>query len=134
MADNAPSAPEDLELDPVYLHTRREATFILILWICCFCYTTTYCYLNGYLSHEAHRNSTGPAIGTMLGDLESMNRDPESLSTPLGLGIPDWVFYGIVIPWALCILITFWFCFFYYVEDDLEAEATGDPETAELHG
>jgi len=133
MADTASSVPEDLEEDPVYIHTRREAIFILGLWACCFLYTITYCYLTGYLSHETHRHPTGPAVGAALGDLESWNRNLESLSTPLGLGIPDWVFYGIVIPWALCALITFWFCLFYYVEDDLEAGAVRNPEQRDAH-
>jgi hypothetical protein len=125
MDDNntASSVSEDLEVDPVYIHSRREAIFILCLWTCCCLYTVTYCYLNGYLSHNAHPRATGPAVGAVVGELESWNRSLESMSTPLGLGIPDWVFYGIVIPWALCVVITFWFCLFYYVEDDLAAGA-----------
>ena len=107
------------EDDVVYRNSRREAIVILALWTCCLVYTCTYCYLFGYLSHEPHPISTGPALGQIVGPLESFDRVPTTLATPLGLGIPDWVFYGILIPWLLCIAATFWFCLYYYAEDDL---------------
>ncbi len=73
-------------------------------------------------------------IGAMVGSLESLNRDPESLNMPLGLGIPDWVFYGIVIPWLGCILATFWFCLFFFVEDDLTEGSAEQDVVGETHG
>lgn len=128
-----PDAASHFEDDPVYRHARREAFFILGLWTSCFFYTIGYCYLNGYLTHEPDPTATGPAISELVGPLESFNRDPESLSEPFGLGIPDWVFYGIVVPWLVCIVATFWFCFFLYVEDDLnddDADRTDEEGTA----
>lgn len=100
----------------------REARIIIILWTVCLVYSCTYCYLNGYLSHPPHPASTGPSIGALCGPLTTFNRDPATLRTPLGLGIPDWVFYGVVVPWLCCILATMWFCLFYFVEDDLGGE------------
>jgi hypothetical protein len=35
------------------------------------------------------------------------------------LGMPDWVFWGIAVPWAICVAFTVWFCFFYMADDDL---------------
>jgi len=106
-------------IDPVYRTSLREGIMILSLWLGVFLYTVTYCYLNGYLSHEPHPNSVGPAIGSMVGSLELYDRDPDSLMMPLGLGIPDWVFYGVVIPWILAILASIAFYLFFFVEDDL---------------
>lgn len=114
--------------DPVYLNSRREAILILTVWACCVIYTVGYCYWNGYLSHESGPNTTGPALGAMVGTLESLNRDPESLTTPLGLGIPDWVFWGICMPWLFCIVFTFWFCLCYFKTDDLGPEMESPEE------
>ena len=105
--------------DPIYRHCLREARFIFCVWSICFVYTVTYCYFNGYLSHEPLPTSTGPGVGTLLGPLTQFDRDPASLEYPLGLGIPDWVFYGIVLPWLAAGIVSIWFCFFFFVEDDL---------------
>ena len=55
-----------------------------------------------------------------------LTRDPASLTYPLGLGIPDWVFYGIALPWAVCVLLSFWYGLFYFSEDDLSEGAMED--------
>ncbi len=62
--------------------------------------------------------------------MESYNRDPESLEFPFDLGIPDWVFWGIVIPWCICIVLSLIYCIFIFAEDDLNPE---DP-TSEMEG
>lgn len=114
------------ELDPLLRHSRREATLILGLWACCFLYTISFCYLYGYTSHEPGMDTTGPDIAAVVGSLERFDRDPGSMTLPLGLGIPDWVFYGVVVPWLVCILATVVFCMFVFTEDDLSA--AGSPE------
>ena len=60
------------------------------------------------------------APAELVGEIESFNRLPASFTTPLGLGIPDWVFYGIFCPTAVAIIITIIFCLFIYSEQDLE--------------
>jgi hypothetical protein len=90
--------------DPVYLHARREALTILGLWLAALLYTLTVCYIWGY------------------------DRDPATLTYVWG--IPDWVFYGVMLPWAFCNLFTIWFCFFFAVEDDLAAE--GEEASADM--
>ncbi len=90
-----------------------------MLWLACCLYTVTYCYLNGYLVHEPHPNAAGPAIGALFGPLEAFDRQPRSLTTPLGLGAPDWVFYGILAPWVIATVAIIVFCLFFYKEDDL---------------
>ena len=116
---SGPSQPVD---DPVYRNSLREAKIILAVWAVALLYTCTYCYLYGYLSHPSDPAATGPAISSWFGPLKSFDRDPASLTTPLGLGIPDWVFYGVGVPWIICSLVTFWFCLFVFKEDELGDE------------
>lgn len=115
--------------DPIMRRCRREAILILSVWFLCFAWSATYCYLNGYLSHEPRPASkvTGPDIAKVVGPLKSFDRKPDSLTFPLGLGIPDWVFYGIVMPWVFCVVFSLVFCQFIFAEDDLR----GDAETEE---
>ena len=108
----------------VILNQRRcrpiERLVILTGWLICFCYTITYCYLYGYLNHHPHAAATGPAIGSLFGNLESFDRDPASLQTPLGLGIPDWVFWGVCLPWLICLVGTCIYCTFFIADDPLD--------------
>ena len=141
-----------MEDDPSMIRSRREAIIILSIWTCCFLYSVPYCYLNGYRSHEPlptaqevaasprspltaedvasqkPMTATGPGIGNIPGKLESFNRKADSVTYPFDLGIPDWVFWGIVVPWSLCILASVLFCVFIFAEDDLGAseEATAE--------
>lgn len=134
MSSKPPESDPGLEVDPLFLHSLREARFILGLWACCFVYTVVYCYAGGYLSHEPSSDAWPIAIGEVVGPLDSFQRDPDFLTYPLGLGIPDWVFYGVVVPWGVCIVLTFWYAFFLYAEDDLSSpeerleDETGAPE------
>ena len=105
--------------DVLLRHARREARIILSCWVVSLVYTVSYCYLFGYFSHEPSGTSTGPDVAFALGGLAPFNRQVESLRTPLGLGVPDWVFFGIVLPWLGCIGLTLWFCFRCFREDDL---------------
>ena len=109
--------------DPLYLHAKREAKIILGLWAVCLVFTCTAGYLFGYNAHPPDPGATGGSIGAAVGTLDGFNRDAASLSTPLGLGIPDWVFYSVILPWGFCIIATFWFCLFVFRDDDLGANA-----------
>jgi hypothetical protein len=112
--------PDD---DPVYRDARREAVVILAAWSLCMIWSVSYSYLHGYSSHDRV-----PGEVTMLmPDLGDRDRDPDSLTTPFGLGIPDWVFWGVVVPWALCIGFSAWFCFV-YMTDDPEALDQGEDD------
>lgn len=97
----------------------------MVLWGATSLFSATYCYTHGYLTHPPDPESTGPSIAKLVGPLESFDRTPPSLTFPLSLGIPDWVFYGILAPWAFSIAATFAFCLFYFQEDDL-GEDTND--------
>ena len=117
--DAPPSDDGKWQLDPVFVNARREARFILGLWVGCLLYTVTWCYLNGYLVHEPLASIAGPNVTVVAGPLESFNRAPDSVTYPLGLGIPDWVFYGVAVPWLICIVASFWYGLFFFAEDDL---------------
>lgn len=103
----------------LYQNARREAVVILLLWLVSSIYSGTFCYLYGYKTHEAIAKPYGPTVSQFAGPLTEWDRSPETLAFPMSIGIPDWVFYGVVIPWAICIVLTFVFCIFYYSEDDL---------------
>ena len=82
--------------DPVLISARREAVVVLVLWVAALCYTITYCYLHGY------------------------NRSLESLT--FVMGIPDWVFWGIVTPWMACLAACWFFSYVLMADADLGAE------------
>ncbi|MFV0442720.1 MAG: DUF997 family protein [Planctomycetaceae bacterium] len=87
--------------DPVFLHSRREAIVILLVWAACFAWTVPYCYLNGY---------TAPA-------------SPDEL--PIVMGIPAWVFWGIAVPWVVAGLVSIGLCLWFIRDDDMSA---GEPD------
>ncbi|MCA9263474.1 MAG: hypothetical protein KDA60_06475 [Planctomycetales bacterium] len=105
-------------LQSTYRHSLREAIVILLAWLLCLVYTTAFCYMRGYSAHQ-YRVAQKYHVDDMVGPLDNWNRTPESLATPGGLGIPDWVLWGVIVPWGLCILFTIWFCLFFFREDEL---------------
>lgn len=69
--------------DPVVSSSFREALLVISIWLTAMAWTITVCYRMGY------------------------NRPVAELT--FVYGFPDWVFWGIVVPWCGCILIS---CFF----------------------
>jgi len=128
--ENHAAASQQVE-DPVFRNSLREAKIILSIWALAMAYTCTYCYLYGYESHPSDPAAVGPAVSSWFGPLASFDRDPATLTTPFGLGIPDWVFYGVVAPWIVCLLGTFVFCLFIFKEDDLGDDQGLLPSTGE---
>ncbi|RUL89767.1 hypothetical protein [Tautonia sociabilis] len=112
--------PDD---DPVYLDSRREALVILLAWFACLVWTVGFCYLHGYSRHDRVPGE----VSALLPPLDRFDRAPDSLTMPLGLGIPDWALWGVVVPWVLCIGFSAWFCFA-FMKDDPEAADQGEDE------
>jgi hypothetical protein len=79
--------------DPIVRSGRREAFVVMLIWLSALGYTLTYCYLCGY------------------------NQPAESLK--LVLGFPAWVFWGIVLPWTVCVLISWAFSAVFMRDADL---------------
>jgi hypothetical protein len=71
--------------DILVRRTRREAALALGAWVAAMAYTIVYCYTHGY------------------------GRSADSLS--FVLWFPDWVFWGIIVPWSICALFSLVFAF-----------------------
>jgi hypothetical protein len=82
--------------DPVLVSARREALVVFVIWVAAMSYTVTYCYQHGY-----HRS------------LESLT---------FVMGIPDWIFWGIVTPWSICVLASWAFSYLLMTDADLGEE------------
>jgi hypothetical protein len=82
-------------------HARREGLLIMAVWLICLIWSTVVGYLLGY------------------------RRPVQDMR--LILGMPDWVFWAIVLPWALCFVFSIWFCFRYMADDDLGEDRYEDP-------
>lgn len=79
--------------DPVLRGARREATVAAVIYVAALVYTILYCSLRGY------------------------RRSPESLT--FILGFPDWVFWGVIVPWGACFVLSFWFAYGFMKDADL---------------
>jgi hypothetical protein len=98
-----PGAP-----DPVFQHARREGLIIMAVWLASTIICCAVCYVLGYIR----------------------------LDRPLGpddvhpiFGIPAWVFWGVLVPWAACAVFTFWFAGWYMADDDLGTDHAAELES-----
>lgn len=87
--------------DPLIRAARREALIALSVWLIAMVYSVGYCWLYGY------------------------HRSIDSLTYVLGF--PDWIFWGVVVPWGACTVFSAWFCMFYMEDADLGAEPESSP-------
>ncbi|MBX7167581.1 MAG: YhdT family protein [Pirellulales bacterium] len=92
--------------DPVVTQGRREMLFSLVMTFAAMGYSITYCVRHGY------RRS--------IDDLTFV------------LGFPDWVFWGIVVPWLVCVAVGIWMAFFFIGDAPFEdGEVIGDEKSGE---
>lgn len=91
--------------DPVVRSARREAVTALVIWLGAMTYTVGYCWRYAY------------------------GRAAEDVT--LIYGVPDWVLWGIAAPWAVCVVICWWFAYRFMSDQPLGAEAE-PPDDAEL--
>jgi len=113
----------DFEDDPVYRDSRREAVVILSAWLACLLWTVSFCYVYGSSRHDREPGD----FSALLPPMERFDREPGSLTTPLGLGIPDWALWGVTVPWVLCIGFSLWFCFAFMKDDPEPIDRGEDP-------
>jgi hypothetical protein len=99
-------------------NARRESLFVALIVFLALIWTVGYCSLRGY-QH--------PPDSWLIKSGWAVNRTGENLTTYAG--IPDWVFIGIVLPWAICTIITIALSLRGLADDDLGAEQ----ETANPH-
>jgi hypothetical protein len=80
---------------------RREAIVVFAIWLAAICYTVGYSYTFGY------------------------DRPEESIKYIYG--VPDWVMWGVVLPWAVSTVAAVWFAMFFMTDEPLGDElAPGD--------
>ena len=106
----APASDENLEPDPLFVTSRKEAGWILLMWVTCFAWTLTVCLNNGY---------------------------PQSCGTrkrfQRSLEIPAWVAWGIGFPWLIADVVTIWFCLTQMEDADLGSDSEAATGTADLN-
>ncbi|MGE0607989.1 MAG: hypothetical protein AB7O62_12915 [Pirellulales bacterium] len=85
--------------DPIVSTARRESLVVLATWLVALAWTVGYCVRYGYITNGY--------------DVSQMK---------LVLGIPDWIFWGILTPWFTCYLFSNWFCLIYMKDADLGVE------------
>ncbi len=79
----------------LFRHARREAVLVLVVNLLALAWTVGYCYLHGYQHDPASwLVQMGLATPRSASDLQ------------LIAGVPDWVMYGIVVPWLVCAALT----------------------------
>lgn len=104
------SSPDNERIDPVVVHTRREALWILAAFVVCLIWSVSWCYLAGYRAPD-----DGPLVTV--------------------LGMPSWVFWGVLVPWLAANAFTIWFCMFFMADDPLgESQEEADPGNAGADG
>lgn len=114
-ADAAPASTggEQFELDPVFLNSRREAIAIFLLWFACLLWAVPVSYAMGY----------GQTV--VPGEV------------PTVMGMPSWVFWGLLLPWLAADVVTIWLCFRFIKNDPLgevAGEETVDTNSADGEG
>src|SRR4051794_16822223 len=90
--------------DPVLVSSRREALIVLAIWLAAMTYTVGFCAIHGY--------------GRKADDLRYV------------YGFPDWVWWGVVVPWCVCLVVSWIFAGVYMRDEDLGE----DPSETELAG
>ena len=82
-------------------NARREGCLLMSAWLLALLWTMGAGYVGGY------------------------GRDANDIG--LILGMPDWVFWAVVLPWGVCLLFSTWFCFRHMADDALGKDAGENP-------
>ena len=82
--------------DPVLTSSRREAVISFFVWLTACVYSISVCYRFGY------------------------GRDVATLTYVFGF--PDWIFYGVVLPWTVCTVICLVMSYFVIADGELGEE------------
>ncbi|MEE2659832.1 MAG: hypothetical protein VX733_15085 [Candidatus Latescibacterota bacterium] len=77
-----------------FINARREAIIICLVWLVAALWSVPYCYSAGY------HLPPGEPVQTIW-------------------GIPEWVVWGVAVPWLLADIFALWFCLGYMADDDL---------------
>ena len=91
--------PLSTRVDPVLRSAWPEALAVFILWAVAMAWSVGYCALFAYPPKEKLAEAAGELTFT--------------------LGFPSWVFWGIVLPWVLCAVVSFLISRFVIADADL---------------
>lgn len=91
--------------DPVLVSARREAIVVLIGFLVAMTYTVVYC------AQHAYQRS-----------LDELN---------FVFGFPDWIFWGVVLPWSVCIAFSFLFGGLIMRDEDLGSDPESEASLAD---
>ena len=133
--------------DPVLRSARREMIVTFLIAAVALSWSVGYSYVNGYLADphavelvglkeakEQSRPRLVPAMGLgKAGPAERVSipstpavvqvRDKQTgqivRTVRLTLGFPDWIVWGVIVPWSICICISFVFGAIFMRDDDL---------------
>ncbi|MGC3966979.1 MAG: DUF997 family protein [Pirellulales bacterium] len=94
--------------DPIVRSSRREAVATVVIWFAALCWSVGYCYAHGYNR-------------PLDASLEGMT---------FYFGWPDWVFFGIVVPWGSCVIVSTLFAFVFMQDAPLGEDRDDDGELA----
>lgn len=106
----------------LYHNARREGWIVTIAWVVTLLWTVGVCYVMGY-QHKPE------SLVVQLGLAEAGPPHPGII-----LGFPDWVFWGIILPWLLASLFTVWFGLAGIVPDELGRDASDNTGEGSGHG
>jgi hypothetical protein len=93
--------------DPVLVSARREALIVFATWVAAMVYCIGYCSVYAY--------------GRKAEDLRYI------------YGFPDWVWWGVVVPWGACLAFSWIFAGFFMRDEDL-GEDPAETEQADESG
>ena len=92
--------------DPLVRSSRREAIIVTAMFLAAMAYTLTYCGVRGY------------------GD--------DAVIHPLVFGFPNWIFYGVIVPWGVCTAVSVVYALVFITDDPLgEAAENWNPDGAD---
>jgi hypothetical protein len=89
--------------DAVLHSARREAIVVLVIWLAAVSYTVGSCLWRGY------------------------GRSWESVT--FVWGFPDWVFWGVVLPWLVCVAVAWWFSYRFMTDESLGEDTAAGGES-----
>jgi len=111
--------------DPVLRSARREMIVTFLIAAIAMSWSVGYSYANGYLGdphtmelvgvEEAKSNtSSSPVIEVRDKKTGEVVRKVRFI-----LGFPDWIVWGVIVPWGLCVGISFAFGSIFMQDDEL---------------
>jgi len=93
----------------------RELAVCVVVWLLAMAWTLGVCLLYGYRHDpESWIVKNGFVKSRQAADIT------------LWFGFPDWIFFGVVLPWVVVTIFTMVYCLAWMPDDDLGSEESND--------